>query len=559
VKRSEKEHMMVALQERNLSSPGADMYKGHKVVAMPSSTGEAAPAPAPTVLSVRDVVTNRGAFDPNRPRSLSAGRATTRSRDIVQEVYDRMGVNRGGEAFDEAPHNNNEKGSDPRGGRAATPGRGREPHSPDTAEKFSQRYRAAAALSSPAHGSERGRNAEQETPRRSRSLSRGRAVAGRWPPAQPGEQQAAPQPVASFMPRKLEEPPVTNRPPSPQPAAAAAGAAARNRTFSRSESLEDTKADSDSTSKESEEKGASSSVPSIKDRISAYAGRGSARKFAQKKPANYQTYASRERPAPIDIYKEVRKKDVIQQEEPPADAAMVPEPSAVPPSPAAAAAADAAFAFVRNGSSARSVKSAGNSRTPKTSTGIAGTYLGAIKSPVSTSNKPVVTQTTSAPLTEISASDPGGDGHSVAASSVSGDEFNFTSPATHSRSVGGASSSAKKPSWAERSRPQVSSSGRNSNGAQYNSNGGQFTPNGNKSSSPSASEIEKIVEQRVQARVSVIEMRMEEQMQRLERRMEEKLKSRIGMIDEKIDKMNSMLAMLLSRELGGGRSEHREI
>lgn len=537
---------MVALQERNFSTR-ADMYKGHKVVAMPSSSTGSGPGGA---LSVRDVVTSPRKFDPNRPRSLSAGRATTRSRDIVQEVYDRMGVNRGGEPYEEsAPHN--EMGASDLRGRSATPGRGRGGElSPESAEKFSQRYRAAAALSSPRN--ERGRNAEVEEPRRSRSLSRGRAVAGRWPPVKTNNDQSAPalQPVPSFFPRKTEESEISNNyatPNSPN----------RNpRTFSRTDSQEDVNGDnSSSASRESQEKEAAPAAPSIKDRISAYAGRNSARNFPQKKPANYQTYASRERPAPIDIYEDARKQEgTAKEEETEASVgeAGPPEPSNVPPSPAAAAAADAAFAFVRGGSSSRSVKSAGASRTPKNKSGIAGAYLGAIKSPTSSSGmntKPAITtQTTSAPLTEISAADLAGDGHSVAASSVSADEFNFTSPAA--RSVGGTSS--KKPTWSERNRQRQNGRTTPSNGNQYN--------NGNKPSTPSPAEIEKIVEQRVQARVSVVEMRFEEQMQRLERRVEEKLKMRIDMLDEKIDKMNSMLAMLLSRELNsnsGGR-EHRD-
>lgn len=549
---------MVALQERNFSTR-ADMYKGHKVVAMPAS-GSSDSAP----LSIRDIVTSPRAFDPNRPRSLSAGRATTRSRDIVQEVYDRMGVNRGGtEPFDESlPHeNSNNKGSDVRG-RAATPGRGgREQRSPETADKFSQRYRAAAALSSPrgtTGGNERGRGAEQEAPRRSRSLSRGRAVAGRWPPAQnQTNEPSIPQPVPSFLPRKTEESAVAaaNTP------ASVPASPNRGRTYSRTDSQEEVNTDGES--KESQEKAEAPSVPSIKDRISAYAPvRSSSRNFPQKKPVNYQTYAKQKRPAQIDIYEDVRKQeDVINKQEdcPSESTTGPPEPSTVHPSPAAAAAADAAFAFVRGGSSSRSVKSAGApSRTPKGNAGIAGTYLGAIKSTTnsttgtpSSSNRPVVSQTTSAPLTEISAANATEDGNSVAASSVSADEFNFTSPTT-ARSIGGAS--AKKPSWAERNRPQVSPVGRAGT-----PNGNQYNTNGNRPSTPSASEIEKIVEQRVQSRVSVVEMRMEEQMQRLERRVEEKLKMRIDMLDSKIDQMNKMLAMLLSRELNDGSSrEHRD-
>ena len=516
---------------------------------MPSSGGDGEP------LSVRDVVNTRTAFDPNRPRSKSAGRATTRSRDIVQEVYDRMGVSRGDEAaFDDDPFKSNEQEYQ----RSATPGRGRGgEHSPDPADKFSRRYRAAAALSSPRTSNDRGRAEQQdgESARRCRSLSRGRAVAGRWPPAQnSSEQQTFPQPVATFLPRKTEE----------SPAAAAAAAplspkSSRKHTYSRSESQEEVNSESDSSSPK-EETTTATSVPSVKDRINVYAGRNSSRNFPQKKPSNYQTYASQKRPAPIDIYQDVRKQESppkVQESASGEVPSPPPAPSAVPPSPAAAAAADAAFAYVRGGNSSRSVKSAGPLRTtPRGSTnGIAGTYLGAIKSPNSSTNKKLSQQqTTSAPLTEISASDPAGDGHSVAASSVSADEFNFSSPVM-SRSVGG--SSTKKPSWAERNKPQVSPPSRNTNGtSQYNNNnssGSRQQP-----STPSAAEIEKMVEQRVKARVSVVEMRMEEQMLRLERRVEEKLNARIGMLDEKIDKMNSMLAMLLSRELGASENERRE-
>lgn len=312
---------MVALQERNFSPNSSELYKGHKVVAMPSSGGDGEP------LSVRDVVNTRTAFDPNRPRSKSAGRATTRSRDIVQEVYDRMGVSRGDEAaFDDDPFKSNEQEYQ----RSATPGRGRGgEHSTDPADKFSRRYRAAAALSSPRTSNDRGRAEQQDggSARRCRSLSRGRAVAGRWPPAQnSSEQQTLPQPVASFMPRKTEE----------SPAAAAAAAAplspkaSHKHTFSRSESQEEINSESDCSSPK-EETTTATSVPSVKDRINVYAGRNSSRNFPQKKPFNYQTYASQKRPAPIDIYQDVRK-----QESPPkveeSTSGEVPSP---PPAPSA--------------------------------------------------------------------------------------------------------------------------------------------------------------------------------------------------------------------------------
>ena len=151
----------------NNTSLGGDhhLYNGHKVVAMPSLGG----------MSVQKVVTSR-----NETRSRSAGR-TPRSRDIVQEVYDRMGVSR-----DDLRHSK--------------------------ADQFHERYRAAAALSTTnlhnnnnnlnTSGSTngtpssttttttatRGRSMEPKDHRqtdgnrRARSLSRGRKISSLWPP-----------------------------------------------------------------------------------------------------------------------------------------------------------------------------------------------------------------------------------------------------------------------------------------------------------------------------------------------------------------------------------------
>jgi hypothetical protein len=66
------------------------LYHGHKVVAMPSS--------ACGGMSVRNVVSSKNtdylATSPRcRSRSRSSRGSVSRSRDIVQDVYDRMGVN----------------------------------------------------------------------------------------------------------------------------------------------------------------------------------------------------------------------------------------------------------------------------------------------------------------------------------------------------------------------------------------------------------------------------------------------------------------------------------
>jgi LPS O-antigen subunit length determinant protein (WzzB/FepE family) len=152
-------------------------------------------------------------------------------------------------------------------------------------------------------------------------------------------------------------------------------------------------------------------------------------------------------------------------------------------------------------------------------------------------------------MVEISATDGNGDGNSVAASSVSVDDFAFSSTGNR-----GEYPSPKKPSWTERhDKTQVSPTARRANGCQNSTN------DMSRSAAQASADIEKIVEQRVQARVAVVEMRMEEQMQRLEKRMEGRMKTRIDVIDEKIDKTNSMLAMLLSRELSGHENWENEI
>ena len=144
-----------------------ERIRGHKVVALPSRRGR-----------VRDLAAGR----PRHTRSLSAGRSRIRPQDLVQDIYDRMGVSykRGQETslLDEVvvvqPSSTyRERGRD----RTA-----REPPAPEDQKRqpggFQERYKAAARFS-------RGRSPEKkqegEQQRRARSLSRGR-LAQRWPP-----------------------------------------------------------------------------------------------------------------------------------------------------------------------------------------------------------------------------------------------------------------------------------------------------------------------------------------------------------------------------------------
>jgi hypothetical protein len=206
-----------------LSPELEELYRGHKVVALPSRGR----------LTVREhVSTFRGSNA--RPRSLSAGRSRIRPHDLVQDIYDRMGVSftRGGSRGTNASNNTNNvnanTGKEPSSptkpantnqfsGKADTinnnnnavffpenslneantitndkvnnstrPSIPRKSEPLTKHEKFADRYRFAAALS-------RGRTMEGQTPSesgseptRARSLSRGR-VAQIWPPSSGNE------------------------------------------------------------------------------------------------------------------------------------------------------------------------------------------------------------------------------------------------------------------------------------------------------------------------------------------------------------------------------------
>ena len=125
-----------------------------------------------------------------RPRSLSAGRSRIRNTDIVQEVYDRLGVRRGGDwgtttsdadAAAAAIDSNLETPAEEvtRGG--VEPSEGPKPllspsRRDEEGSKFRERFRASAT-----RGRERQTATSPADERRSRSLSRGR-LAHRWPP-----------------------------------------------------------------------------------------------------------------------------------------------------------------------------------------------------------------------------------------------------------------------------------------------------------------------------------------------------------------------------------------
>jgi hypothetical protein len=133
---------------------------------------------------------------------------------------------------------------------------------------------------------------------------------------------------------------------------------------------------------------------------------------------------------------------------------------------------------------------------------------------------------TTAPMEEISASsDPavGNDSASVGMSSVSNDEF---APIAN-RFSGGV---ARKPSWQERNRVSAYGAGMNNNV-------------GKSSNNVASEDIEKIIDERVQAQFQKMESRMEASLQRWMHKMDEKTMGRLDVMEEKINGIYNSLQM----------------
>jgi hypothetical protein len=499
-----------------------DLFSGHKVVAMPSPGGN----------SVREIVSSRepasggnrrtGTPTGSRPRSRSAGRAPqSTARDIVQEAYDRMGVSREDLTGD--------------------------------ADKFQARYRAAAALSasgtdqpalaatSPTH-TQRGRvmDFSPDGQRRARSLSRGRKLTSRWPPAREEDKQdkresrreSAPEKPAAATPTDLRVETALPTPPSilrqgmpqqseqrPETPVEESIRINRSSSFPSSPNRLKLKMQRKSVpppppppepqsqpaplAEEAEESISAVSSDtglSVKDRITAISGGKDKSNRNFPKRALPVPYTKQARPPKIDIYEEIRKKD---EDEP---SRRAPEPSNFPPSPVAAAAADAAAELVRKNQYGRP------RTTPSSSNDKSDSFL---------------SPTNSKPPIEIAGADESGgvtDTGSVALSSVSADEFPDRSPLRIT---------AKKENLTKRW---------NGVTARSTVQTPPITPN----YSTSSDQIERLVEERVHVQLEELETRMGAQMLRLERQMEERMKNRMDKLENKMDKIGSMLSLLLS-------------
>jgi len=131
-----------------LSPEMEERIRGHKVVALPTRRGR-----------VRDMASGRP-----RTRSLSAGRSRIRPQDLVQDIYDRMGV-----GYKRGQETKLDGEVQPSSTYLEQRGRDPTPRDSDMRQPgFQDRYKAAARFS-------RGRSLEKEAEgeqRRARSLSR---------------------------------------------------------------------------------------------------------------------------------------------------------------------------------------------------------------------------------------------------------------------------------------------------------------------------------------------------------------------------------------------------
>lgn len=590
-------------------------------------------------MSIREVVSSRNENDQshgNRPRrSNSLGRQPVRpGRDIIQDVYDRMGVSyaRGMDGYGSPPPRNsvqpeygdlqqqevpigistansfseisdfsNNSGSNV--GNKMNPAGGPPPqasrsNSGKIKDKFSGRYRAAAAVArnTPDRGragqpanqamppqQNRGRaeqprgramdprteEHESEGRRRARSLSRGLSVKGIWPPpangAQPmdhapvskvpqnnhknaptpesgrnhiqspplppqyQQQQAPPQPQS-----QQPQPPQENtRPKSPvkrshsfdgrpQYGGGFRTSAAMHNCKLRTQqtalhqdmngNIREEKKDGDDRSATSEpsaaeEGSAGNPLPSIKDRISAFAGKPNS---SQQRSARRNTFAgsgymkAAAPPPKVDIYSRGNEDmpggyyhpeelhdygEEVGNDVPAGEDYSRQEPSNAPPSAQAAAAADAASKLVRPSQLAKQKAASRHSTGNVQRSSIANSYLNGIQ--YSTSN----TTASSGPSAEDQNGGYFGQG---------GDGVSAASSQSHGGSGRGGSSWQKPGSYS--SNPPNSYNSNSSN----KSNGSNMPYGGNGGGDNISMEmVERMVDERVQVQLREVEARME--------------------------------------------------
>jgi len=559
-----------------------ERYRNHKVVTLPSSRGRS---------SVRDIAAATNNIQPQRPRSLSAGRSRHRqNNDLVQNIYDRMGVNvRKGQAteFNGSTGGSVEEAqssiqSPPRIVGAVES----QAASSDAGANFQARYRNAVSRGrAPGRGENAGFPSNEdpapENSRRSRSLSRSRQLSQRWPPEPsnnnnqyPEEPATRPQVNAVSSPKKRSQ-----MSPSPvlSPRAAPPSHATPSPLDASSSWTDQSGSNGAPVGYAGEEKKEDFADPkaltpvSIKDRISVYGKPGSSIKsktggIRRVDPTYAAQFAVRERPPKIDIYAESKKNEshsVPEKEDSEADnlnqQVVAPlntsstQESTVP----TAAEEECAQPPRQQPSPLRKNQSftSGASRSGKGN--LANAFLAAINKPTESNNNnhhhPVASPPpmpsykaptpthAGAPMAEINVSSDSGDlgGNDVNSvtglSTVSGEEFSagptrtYKKPAPWQRGNSfhnrGASAIPPKPTPSSfvpsyGGGPAVApppANSHNNGGAMYNQ-----------------SDLDRLVEERVQARVVELEARIEQKLRSLVNQMEEKIMHRLDTLEMKM-------------------------
>lgn len=647
----------------NVAPLSDDWYHGHKVVAMPSSAFGGK--------TIREVVSSRNEHEQHdRPRrSSSLGRPSSggERRDLVQDVYDRMGVSYSRSMAYESNNNNiNNYNNNYDQQQQDTPlAIQSHPSFSDSIassitnslqppqqqqqqyvtsntgggkmkDKFSGRYRAAAAVSAATRSGDRGRARtpvvdESEGQKRARSLSRGRSVKGTWPPSR---EQAVANANAELYGGSTTNPAGSttselSTPPSPDRRTGAAVTAVtaapkhkrshsfdarpqygRGRTGSGfrspgtasgsnnnngaihkyqpnpqsytnnrmritsplpgdfngnnnqadNNSMRDEKKENDEVSQSisGEGEAAPPAIPSIKDRISAFAGptekkastgggQRNSRRNTYGGPSS-TGYMKSPPPPKVDIYEQSNRKhdegygghpdDTTHGVEPHENRGEdgysqgPPEPSSIPPSAAAAAAADVATKYMRPSQTKKSHRTStggGGTGGVRAGSSLANSYLTGITSPGgTTSNRPVFQHPTGSFGGEVpfGASEEGPDGQgSVGANSAV--------------SYGDASASRKS------SQPwQKTSNSYSSNSNNIIRNTSSMVSSGNSTShnhslnggtiAVSPEMIEKMVDERVQVQLREVEARMEGLLRRWMDQMNTKITTRLDSMESSI-------------------------
>jgi hypothetical protein len=491
----------------------------HRVVAFPSRGR----------VSVREAVSAQNIVAPTpkpRPRSLSTGRTRTHPQDLIQDIYDRMGLQ--------------VKRDDPSGTVACNNSVYVTKGSP--ASNGTDEY-GVYSDRSPAPEPVRGRGGRapteelsQNDPRRSRSLSRGRSLAKTWPP--PAAQEEVLVSPAGTPVRSSKQTPTrtTNgRNATSNVSTFALERAPSYRTSAREWNDEKKEADEPSNDDDLLDEVLKVTPPSVKDRASVFGG---ANKPKPKRTRNIvrsshgaqyaAQFAVREKPPKVNIYGSdlrVTQGAELEMEEQRED--EMGRRSTGRPVYSAAAAAVALVGepdcgeeqpLKPNGNKKHSeANSVTLSRSPKSTGKVASNFLSALQKPKPPQEQiPGMKHLPSVPMMEISASgDPaaGNDSASVGMASVSEGEF---SPAVNR--FGGIG--ARKQSWQERNRVPAYGAGMNNN-------------IGKKSNA--SEDIEKIIDERMQAQFQSMESRMEASLHRWMQMMDEKMTARLDVMEEKIN------------------------